>query len=195
MRLFMITLLTVATLHMMAGLDEARAQERQGDIMFINLDSVFTNYYKTKDAEAELKEQADEFKTERQQKIDELEALQSEYEALRGQAQSAALNEEARNAKRAEAEDKLLEMRSLENDIRQREQAAQRRMDEQSRRVRTRLIGEINDIIANHALTRGYHAIIDHSGNSLNGVPTVVFYNPKFDITAEIIGMLNARRR
>jgi outer membrane protein len=194
MRLSMMTL-AVCILGLSIGASETHAQERQGEIMFINLDSVFTNYYKTKDAEAELKVQADEFKEERQQKISELETLQGDYEALRGQAQSAALNEEARGAKRAEAEDKLLEMRSLENDIRQREQAAQRRMDEQSRRVRTRLIGEINEIIQNHALTRGYHAIIDYSGNSLNGVPTVVFYNPKYDITAEIIGMLNARRR
>ncbi len=194
MRLSMMTL-AVCILGLSICASETHAQERQGEIMFINLDSVFTNYYKTKDAEAELKVQSYEFMEERQQKISELETLQGDYEALRGQAQSAALNEEARGAKRAEAEDKLLEMRSLENDIRQREQAAQRRMDEQSRRVRTRLIGEINEIIQNHALTRGYHAIIDYSGNSLNGVPTVVFYNPKYDITAEIIGMLNARRR
>jgi outer membrane protein len=195
MRIPVFMVLAVIAFNFTAGQPEARAQEGQGDIMFINLDSVFTNYYKTKDAEAELKEQADEFKAEREQKIAELEALKAEYDALRGQAQSAALNEEARNARRAEAEDKLLEMRNIENDIRQREQAAQRRMDEQSRRVRTRLIGEINEIVQNHALTRGYHAIIDYSGNSLNGVPTVVFHNPKFDITAEIIGMLNARRR
>lgn len=195
MRRSMVMMLALVMVNGAVGLEQARAQERQGEIMFIDLDSVFTNYYKTKDAEAELKVQADAFKAERDQKISELESLQKDYESLRGQAQSAVLNEEARNTRRAEAEDKLLQIRSIESDIRQREQAAQRRMDEQSRRVRTRLVDEINEIIKNHALTRGYLAIIDYSGNSLNGVPTVIFYNPKYDITAEIIGMLNARQR
>jgi outer membrane protein len=172
----------------------AQAQEGQGGIMFVDLDSVFTNYYKTKAAEEQLKEQAEEIKAERRQMIEKFEKIQSDYQALRTQAQSSALNEDARNQKRAEAEEKLIEVRDMETRIRRLEESAQRRIDEQSRRARKRLVDEINVIIRDHATSRGYLAIVDTSGESLNGVPTVVFYNPKFDITTELITLVNSKR-
>ncbi|HMP97283.1 MAG TPA: OmpH family outer membrane protein [Kiritimatiellia bacterium] len=170
------------------------AQEVQSGIVFVDLDSVFTNYHKTRAAEAQLKEQADEIKAERKVLIEQLEKAQADYQALRTQAQSTALNEDARNQRRAEAEEKLIEVRDMETKIRRLEETAQRRIDEQSRRARKRLVDEINGIIREYAMTRGYQAIIDTSGESLNGVPTVVFYNPKFDITSEIITLVNSKR-
>jgi outer membrane protein len=167
----------------------------QGPIVFVDLDSVFTNYYKTRDAEAQLKVQAEEIKSEREGLMKGLEKLREEYAALKGQSQSAALNDDARNVKRAQAEDKLLEMRDAESKITRMEETAQRRINEQSRRARTTLVEEINVIIKEHASTRGYLAIIDTSGSSLNGVPSVVYYNPKYDVTAEIISRVNAKSR
>ncbi len=172
----------------------ASAQDGQGSIVFVDLDSVFTNYYKTRDAEAQLKEQADEIKAERKTLVDSLEKLQDQYNALRSQAQSTALNEDARAVKRGEAEEKLMEVKDAETKVRRMEETAQRRMDEQSRRARTRLLAEINEIIRDHARARGYIAIIDTSGDTLNGVPPVVYFAPKFDVTAEIITVINARK-
>ncbi|HMP89170.1 MAG TPA: OmpH family outer membrane protein [Kiritimatiellia bacterium] len=169
-------------------------QAAEGGIVFVDLDSVFTNYNKTKLAEAQLKEQADQIKSERKDLIDGLESLQAQYQALRAQAQNPALNDDARNQRRSEAEDKLVEVREMESRIRRLEESAQRRIDEQSRRARKRLVEEINSMIRDYALLKGYTAIIDHSGESLNGVPTVVFYNPKLDITADIITLVNSKK-
>jgi len=162
-------------------------------IVFVDLDSVFTNYHKTKTAEAQLKEQADEIKAERATLVKQFEKVEAEYKALRGQAQNTALSEDARNLKRAEAEDKLIEVRDMEGKIRRLEESAQRKIDEQSRRARKRLVEEINGMIRTYALTRNYTAIIDISGESLNGVPTVVYYNPNLDITAELIALVNRK--
>lgn len=194
MRTMMLAAVLIMT-GLMFSPSPAYAQDDAPMIMFVDLDSVFTNYYKTRDAESQLKEQADEIKAERKSLIESLDSLKEQYNNLKNQAQSPALNDEARNAKRAEAEDKLLEVRDAENKVRRMEESGQRRMDEQSRRARTQLIKEINEIVQDHALTRGYHAIIDRSGNSFNGVPTVVFYNPKYDITAEIISVVNAKKK
>lgn len=169
-----------------------KAQEMNSSIVFINLDSVFTNYHKTKLAEAQLKDQADEIKSERKGLIDQLDEIQRQYQTLRTQAQSTALNDDARNQKRAEAEEKLIEVRDMESKIRRLEESAQRKIDDQSRRARKRLVEEINEVIKGFASTRGYTAIIDMSGESLNGVPTVVYYNPKLDITEEVIALVNA---
>ena len=179
----------------LAGLParNAYAQEAQGSVVFVDMDSVFTNYYKTKDAEAQLKEQADEIKAERETLIANAEKLRTAYNALRNQAQSTALNEEARTVKRAEAEDKLLEVKDAESKVRRLEESAQRRIEEQSRRARTRLVDEMNAVIREHAAARGYLAIIDTSGNTLNGLPPVIYYNPRYDITAEIIALVNKK--
>lgn len=165
----------------------------QVSFAFINLDSVFTNYNKTKLAEAQLKEQADEIKSERKALIDQLDEVQSQYQSLRSQAQSSALNEDARNQKRTEAEEKLIEVRDMEGKIRRLEESAQRKIDDQSRRARKRLVDEINAVVRDFAANKNYTAIIDVSGESLNGVPTIVYYNPKLDITADIIALINAR--
>jgi len=187
-RIFLITALFVPLLA------PVQSQAQDSGIVFVDLDSVFTNYHKTKLAEAQLKEQADQIKGERKELIDQFEKLQGLYQSLRTQAQNTALNEDARNLKRAEAEDKLIEVRDMEGKIRRLEESAQRKIDEQSRRARKRLVDEINGIIREYALTRGFTAIIDHSGESLNGVPSVVFYNPKLDITAEIISLVNSKK-
>ena len=165
---------------------------QENSLAFVDLDSVFTNYHKTKLAEAQLKEQADELKAERKDLIAKFEEIQGQYQALRTQAQSTALNEDARNLKRSAAEEKLIEVRDMESKIRRLEESAQRKIDEQSRRARKRLVEEINQIVREHAIKKGYTAIIDTSGESLNGVPTVVYYNTQLDITEEIIALVNA---
>jgi outer membrane protein len=172
----------------------AEEQQAGGGFAFIDLDSVFTNYHKTKVAEAQLKDQADEIKAERKTMIEQFETVQADYQALRAQAQNTALSEDARNMKRGEAEEKLIEVRDMESKIRRLEESAQRRIDDQSRRARKRLVDEINLIIRDYAFTKNYTAIIDTSGESLNGVPTVVFYNPNLDITAEITALVNAKK-
>jgi outer membrane protein len=190
------TLIVLAAMAMSAAVfaPSASAQEAAvPSVVFVDLDSVFTNYHKTKTAEAQLKEQADEIKAERAGLIKQFEIVEADYKALRGQAQNTALSEDARNLKRAEAEDKLIEVRDMEGKIRRLEESAQRKIDEQSRRARKRLVDEINGIIREYALTRNYTAIIDISGESLNGVPTVVYYNPNLDITAELIELVNSK--
>jgi len=185
-------LLSVSLLVICLAPISVQAQE-QTSIVFINLDSVFTNYNKTKLAEAQLKDQADEIKSERKALIDQLDEIQTQYQSLRSQAQSSALNEEARNLKRTEAEEKLIEVRDMEGKIRRLEESAQRKIDDQSRRARKRLVEEINVVVRDYASTKNYTAIIDTSGESLNGVPTIVYYNPKLDITSEILNLVNAK--
>jgi len=178
---------------LVASAAPSMAQESEAKIVFVNLDSVFTNYNKTKLAEAQLKEQSDEIKAELQELVDQLEKVQADYQGMKNQAQSTALSEDARSAKRAEAEEKLVELRDMENKIRRTEESAKRRMEEQSRRTQKRLVEEMNQLIREYAIARGYEAIIDSSGNTLNGLPAVVFFNPKLDVTEEIIYIVNKK--
>lgn len=169
----------------------ARAQAPVAGVAYVDLDKVFEEFYKTKLADGQLKEQADQYREERTKMVDDFKKLQDDFKAARDEAQDTALSEEARNARRTAAEEKLVELRETENKIRRFEESRRRQLDEQTRRVRSKLVDEIKETISKLARERNYSAVIDASGENLNGVSTVLYYEPKSDITVELINLLN----
>lgn len=175
----------------LAGAVAFSAPAEDQRIAFVDLDKTFNGFYKTKLADAQLKEQAEEFKTERKTFVDAFQKLQDEFDALRDESQNAALNEDVRSEKRAAAEEKLVEVREQESKIRRFDESRQKQLDEQSRRMRNRLVDEIKEVVRSYAVTQNYLAVLDSSGNSLNGVDLIVYADMHYDITPVIIEQLN----
>ena len=163
----------------------------EGGFAYVDLDKVFDQFYKTKLADGQLKEQADQYREERTKMVDDFKKLQADFKTIRDESQNTALSEEARNTRRSEAEEKLVELRESENKIRRFEESRRRQLDEQTRRVRTKLVDEIKETLAVHAREKGYTAVLDASGENLNGVSTVLYYDSKADITDALISLLN----
>ncbi len=159
--------------------------------VFINLDRAFNEFYKTKLADTQLKEQADEFNGERKTLVSDYEKLQKDFAAIRDEAQNSALSDDVRAEKRNLAEEKLVELRDYESRIRRFDDSRRKQLDDQSRRMRKRIVEEIQLIVKDYAQKQGYLAVIDSSGQSLNGVEMIVYADPKIDITDTILGMLN----
>jgi outer membrane protein len=157
----------------------------------INLDRAFSEYYKTKLADAQLKQQAEEFNEERKKLVDEYEKLQQEFGKLRDESQNIALSESVRNAKRDQAEDKLIELRDYESRIRRFDETRRKQLDDQSRRMRKRIVDEILQVVNNYSKVQGFQWVVDSSAQSLNGVETVLYVDPKMDITDDILNELN----
>lgn len=157
----------------------------------INLDRAFNEYHKTKLADAQLRQQADEFNEERKKLVAEYEKLQEEFTKLRDEAQNIALSEVVRSAKREQAEDKLIELRDFESRIRRFDESRRKQLDDQGRRMRKRIVDEILQTANNFAKVRGYNLVLDSSAQSLNGVEVVIFSDPKLDLTDDILGELN----
>ena len=160
-------------------------------VVFINLDRAFTEFYKTKLADTQLKEQADEFNGERKSLVDEYEKLQKEFGTIRDEAQNTALSDDVRAEKRGLAEEKLVELRDYESRIRRFDDSRRKQLDDQSRRMRKRIVEEIQLAVKEYAQTQGYQSVTDSSGQSLNGVEMILYTDPKIDITDTILGMLN----
>lgn len=169
----------------------AAAWGAESRIVFVNLDRVFNEFYKTEQADAQLKEQAEEMTKERQAMLETLRRLQDEFNAAREEAQNTALSDSARSAKRDEAEEKLVEIREQEARIRRWDESRRKQLDEQSRRMRKRIVEEITDTITRFAKTEGCTAIVDSSGQSLNGVEVILYADPQADVTEKILELLN----
>ncbi len=157
----------------------------------VNLDRAFSEYYKTKLADAQLKQQADEFNEERKKLVGEYEKLQEQFAKLRDEAQNIALSESVRSAKRDEAEDKLVELRDYESRIRRFDETRRKQLDDQSRRMRKRIVDEIMQTANNFTRVRGLQLLLDSSAQSLNGVEMVLYADPKLDVTDDLLNELN----
>ena len=164
-------------------------------IVFVNLDRAFNEFYKTKLADTQLKQQADEFNAERKKLVIDYEKIQKDFNAIRDVAQNTALSDEIRTEKRNAAEEKLVELRDYESRIRRFDDSRRKQLDDQSRRMRKRIVEEIQQIVKDYAKTQGYQAVIDSSGQSLNGVEMILYTDTKIDITDTILDLLNKGKR
>ncbi len=160
-------------------------------IAFLDLEKVFSEYHKTQAADAQLRRQAEEFNVERREMIVKLEELREEHNSLREDAINEALDPQVRAAREEEAETKTIQIREQEERIRRFDELRTKQLEDQGRRMRRNIVEEIREIINDHARERGYAAVIDSSGQSLNGVTTVLYLDSRHDITNDVIALLN----
>ena len=160
-------------------------------IVFIDLDRCFNEFYKTKLADTQLKEQANEYNDERKEMVDRYQAMQDEFNLLKEASGNTALAESVRDEKRTDAEDKLVEMREQQARIRRFDDSRKRQIEEQGLRMRKRIVEEMRERVVQYARSQGYAAIIDSSGQSLNGVPLILYAEERYDITESMLQLLN----
>ena len=165
------------------------------NIAFLNMERVFSEYFKTQNADARLKEQAEEFNSDRNAKLEVLRELEESFNATRDEAQDQTLSQEARDRKRSEAEEMLIALRENEKEIRKFEEIKRKELEEQGRRMRTRIVDEINVVVQKFATERNLFAVVDSSGPSLNRVPVFLYSDEKFDVTDEIVALLNREEK
>ena len=96
-----------------------------------------------------------------------------------------------RDQKRTLAEEKLVELREQESTIRRFDESRRKQLEDQGRRMRKRIVEEIQSLIRTYARNEGIYAVLDISGQSLNGIPLVLYADNRVDITDDILEQLN----
>lgn len=175
----------------LASVNRAAAQEREARIVVVQLDRVFNEFYKTKLAAAQIETRKQEVRDELKQREDRLRALDKELAELRGQMNDAAISDEHRSQLRESAAAKQLKFNELQEEMRQLADLRNKELEDMSRRMRRGLVEEIREAVREFGRSQGYDAIIDASGQTLNGVEAIVYFNEKLDITNRVIETLN----
>ena len=160
-------------------------------IATVDLAQVFDSYGKTKTAELALKEEEEKVRVERTQMLEKARAMEKEYLQVRDEAQSPLISAEARDKKRREAEDKLMDTREYEGKIRRLLEVREKQLNEQLIRSRKMIVEEIKSAVAEFARRSGYDLILDSSGQTMNGISIVVYTGPSVDVTEAVIQMIN----
>ena len=155
------------------------------------MDKIFRSYYKTRQADLNLKKQAEIFKSYAVKLMESRMKLEEEFKALRDASQSIALSEAERESKRIAAQDKYRQLKAKEAELAQYNREKQKQMREEYQRKRDAVVKEIMEAVRKKALLEGYTLILDISGKTLNNLPSVIYASESVDLTDEIITELN----
>lgn len=163
----------------------------QSKTAIIDLKKVFDNYWKTKEADAALKERAAEMDKQNKSLLEDYKKATEEYQKLMTSANDSAVSADERAKRKKNAEAKALEIREQEQTIEGFRRQAGATLDEKKRQMRDKILGEIRTAINAKAKAAGYSIVFDSAADSINATPVLVYNNGENDITDEILAQLN----
>jgi len=163
-------------------------------ILTVSINGAADQYYKVQEFLGEVQEN----QSQAQEKVaalnEEGKVLEQEFKKLVEQAQSDILTEEARKEAEADAQAKREEIMEKQNQIRSFVQNVQQSMSAREQTQMRVFTKEITDVIDEIAAERNATIVLDISGASRNGLPTVIYRDSAIDITEEVVERINADR-
>lgn len=166
----------------------ASAQPKTGTV---NLKKVFDGYWKTKQADLQLKDRAGEFQKQSNELIENYKKANEEYKKILDSASDQALATEEREKRKKASETKLMELKDLEVQIRQFDNSAKSNLGEQQRRMRESILKEIQEAVAAKAKAAGYSLVWDTAAESVNSTPVIVYSSNENDLSDDVLKQLN----
>ena len=164
----------------------------EGRIATIDLRKVFDSYWKTKQADATLKDRAADMEKEHKNMLDDWKKAKEDYNTLLASANDQAISSDERERKKRSAEEKLKYIKDTEETILQYEKQARSTLEDQRRRMRENILGEIRTLLTSKAKTAGYSLVIDIAAESMSYAPIILFNANENDLTDAILAQLNS---
>ena len=149
------------------------AQAQSIKVGVVDMNKVFSGYYKTKDAENKINDAREVAKKELDDRMESHKQLLDEINQLNKDIDNNALSASAKSDRQKKREDKINQVRSLEQEITEFKQSREKQLQEQAVRMRNQIVEEIMTIINAKVKSDNYDLVFDKSGQSLNGVQIV----------------------
>jgi Skp family chaperone for outer membrane proteins len=164
----------------------------QVKVGFVKLRTLFDNYYKRKQADLLIKQQAGDLEKELEEKLAKRKVAEEAYTTANASAGDLAVSKEERDRRKADAEIKMTELRKIEQDITVFRQQADAILRERTLRMRTRVLEDIQAEIDAKAKAEGYQLIVNVEAEDPNQTRIFLYHDGSNDITDVILGKLNA---
>ena len=172
----------------------AFAQAPGGRIVTIDLNRLFTEYYKTPTASQKLKDTAEQYNREYEELRTQFRKLVDELNKLRDEQDKTEYTAEVREQKQKALQEKLAQTKTMQGNIEEYQTSHRQMLDQQTQRMRQNILKEVKDIVLKESRDAGYGLVFDKSGNSLNQEPLLLYSQDAFDITEDILKILNKNK-
>jgi outer membrane protein len=187
-------LFLIATLLLTASF---RLSAQDAKFAVVDLKKVFDGYWKTKQADLNLKERAGELEKRHKEMLEDHKKAREAYQKLLDSANDKALAITERERRKSDAEAKLREIREIEESIQQFDRSARTQIGEQQRNMRDKLVEEIRQTLNGMARARGFAAVLDSSAPlppapGVSVTPFLLYSDGLPDLSDALIEQLNA---
>src|ERR1041385_6439212 len=157
----------------------------------VDMQRAFKEYNKTKDAEAKINDAKNAAKKEYDDRADSYKKALDKVNNLNKQLESTALSADAKSKATKERDDEIANIKNMEREINEFRQTRERQLQEQALRMREGIVKEITDVVMERVKSNNLDLVFDKSGNSLNGVPVLMYSRDSVDFTNDVIAALN----
>ncbi len=168
------------------------AHAQSSKFAIVDMKKAFDSYYKTKQAETQIKDRAADSDKVYKGMIEDYKKANEEYKKLLDQSNDQALAGEEREKRKKSAETKLMELQEIEKSVKQFEAQARTSIGEMEKRMRDKIVGEIRDVVNNLARTGGYGLVFDTAAMTAYQTPIILFNNGENDLTDAVVKEINA---
>jgi outer membrane protein len=161
-------------------------------IATVDLGRVFTNYWKTKQAQAAIEDRQHDIQKTGQDMMTTFNKSKEDYQKLLDSVNDPAVSAEERDKRKKAAEDKLKDLRDQQDAFQQFDRGSTTSLEEQFKRTRDNIVADIRVVVAAKAKADGYTMVIDTASQSANGTPVILYSVPgDNDITEAVIKQIN----
>ncbi len=158
----------------------------------VDMKKAFDGYYKTKQAEGQIKDRAADSDKVYKGMIEDYKKANEDYKKLVDQSNDQALSTDERDKRKKSAETKLMELQEIEKSVKQFEAQARTSIGEMEKRMRDKIVGEIRDVVNNMARAGGFTMVFDIAAVTAYQTPIILFNNGEHDLTEAVVKEINA---
>ncbi|MDA3800475.1 MAG: OmpH family outer membrane protein [Kiritimatiellae bacterium] len=160
-------------------------------IAVLDLALVIENDPAMAETQASVREKITAYEKQQEEMLGVREEMKKELEEIIKKTESKVISDVAKKALEDQARAKIQEIKSYENDIKDGASLAQKRIADQTTRAQKKILDKIKAVSADYAKKNGYDFVIPTTIDNATGMFIVLYANEKYDITSEIIALIN----
>jgi outer membrane protein len=161
-------------------------------IATVDLGRVFTNYWKTKQAQTTIDDRRADIEKTGKDMLATFNKSKDDYQKMLDSVNDPAVSSEERDRRKKAAEDKLKDLRDQQDALQQFDRGSTTSLDEQLKRTRDNIVTDIRTAVSAKAKADGYTMVIDTAAQSINQTPVILYSVPgENDITDAVIKQIN----
>lgn len=178
-----------------AGVLAVAAQAQPAPKIFVvDMAKLYDGHFKTEEQNAKLKADQQKAEDELQKLNTEGNNLVKEFNELKEQANNPALSNDAKLKNQQDLETKGQDIQRKQAEVNAFRANTQRSLQQRINNFKQFLLEEISKIAVDIAKKKGATLLVDKSGPTLIGVPSVLYFDPAYDITDEVAKEINKER-
>lgn len=167
----------------------------QTKMAVVDLQKVFDGYWRTKQADTQLKERANDLEKARAGMVDDYKKANEDFKKVLDSISDPSASNDEKDKRKQEAEKRRVDIAGIEQNIRTFDENSRKSILDQQKRMRDSVLRDIRGVVEEKAKSAGYQTVLDTAALSLNQTPVVVYTSlvgSADDLSDSVLKALNA---